>query len=1149
MAQQYRYPGAKPFNTDESHVFYGRAGVSQDLYQLIRLEPLVVLHAKSGLGKSSVINAGLMPMVAKNQEYDPYNIRFHAYTEGKQDFPLGITRDGVRSQSEVLDKIRPEGEDSLWYHLKSLQFAAEEGKGTLLIFDQFEELFTYPEEVVEEFARQLSEALYSTLPQRFRDKRKEGFENNKAFLSAEELAQLDQLLNLRLVMVIRSDRMSLMKKLKAYFPTILAADFELQPLTREQAEDAILSPAYQKVGFATPLFDYEDDAIEYLLDFLSEGDTEPIESFQLQILCEYVERHLVAKQGKTLIQKADIAQPDQILENYYLDKINAITDPTDQLAARRLIEEGFIFEEEERRLTLYEGQIFKSYGINQDLLNQLLDTHLVRSEPSLRGGYTYELSHDTLVAPVLKAKAKRKAAERLIQEKAAQQAREAELLALRQKEEVTRQQAEKEKQLRTAAEHNEKRAKQGTLLASVISIIALLLLCLASWLYNDAENVKKKQRTTLEQLNETLSSLEKEKTATIAAKDAAELRRIEAEIQTALALKNEAAAEAQTRLAQQRKLEADFAKDNALQSQAEAEASATAAQNVSLVLTIAKSNPTLALRIAEYNLKTHTGNPAAVAVFREVISDPDNIFYQEMGGHTSAVTAVSFSPDGQSILTGSSDKTAKLWDLRGNTLQVFLGHTSAITAVSFSPDGQSILTGSSDKTAKLWDLRGNALQVFLGHTSAVTAVSFSPDGQSILTGSSDHTAKLWGLRGNALQTFSGHTHPVTAVAFSPDGESILTGSSDKTAKLWDIRGNALQTFSGHTSYVTAVAFSPDGQSILTGSLDKTAKLWDVRGNALQIFLGHTSAVFAISFSPDGESILTGSSDKTAKLWDIRGNALQTFSGHTSAVTAISFSPDGESILTGSSDHTAKLWGLSGNKLQKFSGHADDVYTVTFSPDGQSILTGSEDKTAKLWDLRGKELQTFSGHTDAVFAVAFSPDGQSILTGSSDNTAKLWDLKGNALQVFLGHSFDVTAVAFSPDGQNILTGSWDNTAKLWDVRGNELQNFSGHADFVNTVGFSPDGQNILTGSFDNTAKLWDLKGKELQIFSRYASFIKPAVFSSNEQSILTENGDSTAKLWQTHEPFLDQKVKPFTLQELYDAGVILEAEDLEKVKQR
>ncbi|MGK0363051.1 MAG: hypothetical protein ACI85O_000092 [Saprospiraceae bacterium] len=487
MTQQYRYPGAKPFQTDESHVFYGRAGVSQELYQLINLEPLVVLHAKSGLGKSSVINAGLMPIIAEAKEYTPFNIRFHADTKDKKEMPLGITQDIVQSQSDLLDKIRPEGEDSLWYHLKSRQLTATEDKGIFLIFDQFEELFTYDDAIVEEFARQLSEAFYSTLPQRFRDKRKAGFEKDANFLSSQELEQLDQALNLRFLMVIRSDRMSLMKKLKAYFPTILSADFELQPLDREQAEDAILSPAYQKVGFITPIFDYEDDAIEYLLDFLSEDGTEPIESFQLQILCEYVEQHLVAKQGKTVIKKADIANPDQILENYYLDKINSITNPTQQLAARRLIEEGFIFEEEERRLTLYEGQIFKSYGINQDLLNQLLDTHLIRSEPSLRGGYTYELSHDTLVVPVLKAKVKRKEAERLIREQEELQVREAELLTLRKKEAAAREQAEKEKQLRTEAELNEKRARQRTRLATVVSIFALLLSGLAFWFWRNAE--------------------------------------------------------------------------------------------------------------------------------------------------------------------------------------------------------------------------------------------------------------------------------------------------------------------------------------------------------------------------------------------------------------------------------------------------------------------------------------------------------------------------------------------------------------------------------------------------------------------------------------------------------------------------------------
>ena len=91
--------------------------------------------------------------------------------------------------------------------------------------------------------------------------------------------------------------------------------------------------------------------------------------------------------------------------------------------------------------------------------------------------------------------------------------------------------------------------------------------------------------------------------------------------------------------------------------------------------------------------------------------------------------------NGQSILTGSSDNTAKLWDLKGNELQSFQGHTSYVLSVAFAPDGQSILTGSRDNTAKLWDLKGNELQSFQGHTSSVWSVAFAPDGQSILTGS------------------------------------------------------------------------------------------------------------------------------------------------------------------------------------------------------------------------------------------------------------------------------------------------------------------------------------------------------------------------------------------------------------------------------
>ena len=277
----------------------------------------------------------------------------------------------------------------------------------------------------------------------------------------------------------------------------------------------------------------------------------------------------------------------------------------------------------------------------------------------------------------------------------------------------------------------------------------------------------------------------------------------------------------------QAKRNAEKSAQLALAEQKKSERIARSNNNALKALRLDKTDPTLALRMAEANYLLYSESQSAVGIFQELLKNTDKAkaFKTIRKGHTLEVSAVAFSLDGQSILTGSRDKTAILWDLNGIELQKFQGHTSEVSAVAFSPDGQSILTGSADKTAILWDLNGTELQKFQGHTSEVSAVAFSPDGQSILTGSIDNTAILWDLKGTELQKFQGHTEYVFAVAFSPDGQFILTGSRDNTAILWDLHGTELQKFQGHTSVVFAVTFSPDGQSILTGSMDKTAILW------------------------------------------------------------------------------------------------------------------------------------------------------------------------------------------------------------------------------------------------------------------------------------------------------------------------------------
>jgi WD40 repeat protein len=374
-------------------------------------------------------------------------------------------------------------------------------------------------------------------------------------------------------------------------------------------------------------------------------------------------------------------------------------------------------------------------------------------------------------------------------------------------------------------------------------------------------------------------------------------------------------------------------------------------------------------------------------------------------GHQDQVNAIAFSPDGKTALSASGseevfnttlERSIILWDVTsGKILRRFEGHIGPITAVAFSPDGKTILSGSSDMSMILWGLTNGAeIKRLEPHTSAINVVDLSADGEKALSGSADTSLILWDVPTwtPTQQIFVGTT--IHAAALSPDGQRALTGGPDGRLKLWDVEtGQSVRDFDGHTSQVTSLSFSPDGKAALSGSLDRRMMLWDLAtGQAIHEFNGHTNAVTSVAIREDGKQALSGSYDRTLILWDLdSGQAVRRFPVQGSVVNAVAFSPDGKTGISGLADGDLVLWDLqSGTELRRFSGHTGPVFAVKFSPDGRTILSGSMDQSLILWDAAsGQPVRRFLGHVDAIRAAAFSPDGQMVLSGSLDSSLRLW----------------------------------------------------------------------------------------------------------------------------------------------------------------
>ncbi|GEM_PF-1844745 len=529
-------------------------------------------------------------------------------------------------------------------------------------------------------------------------------------------------------------------------------------------------------------------------------------------------------------------------------------------------------------------------------------------------------------------------------------------------------------------------------------------------------------------------------------------------------------------------------------------------------------------------------------------------------GHRGLVHALAAAPDSSLIASAGADGKVMLWNLKrqGEVAAILSAHHGPVLAVAFAPDGKTLASADADSVVHLWEVKvgldepariDTPTKSLAGHTGPVHALAFGKDANMLVSGSADQTVVVWDVAaGKPKATFKEHTDAVEAVALAPDGKLIASGGKDKSVFLWEADGAKKAARIKVAGPVTGLAFSSDSAALASASNETQAgadigavRLWDAKsGKELAAPIFQNGGVFGVALKPNSTIVIAAGKDHVVRAWDYKtGQEQFALRGHLGWVQAVAVTPDGAAVATSSYDNTVRIW--DGTAPSDTLSHGDWVQALAFSGDDELLASGGRDGVVKVWRAAtGALLGEIKGHPGPVTALGFVPDpppdappskggdmGGKLVVGSwSDNGAgsvKLWELtiaagKLNAPRegpAFQGHTQGVQCLAVGKKGM-LATGSADGTAILWDlVTGAKKQTLAAEHP-VQCVAFSPSGARLALGNAKGSVQVWDTVGGELQkrgtVQDAHAGGVRALVFRGEDFEFLSAGADQTLKQW-------------------------------------
>ena len=483
-------------------------------------------------------------------------------------------------------------------------------------------------------------------------------------------------------------------------------------------------------------------------------------------------------------------------------------------------------------------------------------------------------------------------------------------------------------------------------------------------------------------------------------------------------------------------------------------------------------------------------------------------------------TSIAWSPDAGTprVITGGVDGSLRVWNpTTGQQLLNIRAHQEAVTAVAWSPDGESLVSGSTDNTIKFWNsATGGPRFTLEGHQNDITDLGWSPDGQYFVA--SGWVTLVWdlSLSTNVRLTLGGHTKQIESLSWSPDSTQLISASEDATMRIWNITsGDLLSAVEGQDAAVYAAAWSPDAEQVLQAA-GKEIRVRSASMEILEILEGHTTEVRHIEWFGEEAHILSVGANGEMLLWDSTNWELIASNGdHTNAKQSTAISPDGSKAVSGSNDGIVRVWEIaSGNQLAVFNGHEGAINEVAWSADGANIATASDDGTAKIWEAESyTESRLLLGHNGAVLSIEWSPDGSLMATTGADGTIRIWNAEDGTERNNFGQNEAVVDLTWSPDGNQVAVASGNEVwIRIVDT-GGTIFSFT-HDAKVNGVAWSPNGRFIATTSDDKTVNLWGAQSgvREAASWFGHSKASTALVWAPNSAMLFSADANGDIIVW-------------------------------------